>query len=68
MKDIAEIEFEIIRAIHSKYISIATINLDKNKKLESVDIKLKPTIVVYVMDFTTGDGTHREAGGSQHNR
>ena len=51
MKDKAEVEFEKIRKKHSEHISIVQINLDKNKKLESVDIKLRPGRVVYLIDF-----------------
>ena len=51
MIDKAEAEFEKIRKKHSKHIKIATINFDKNMMLKSVDVQLKPTIFVYVVDF-----------------
>ena len=51
MIDKAESEFEKIRKKHSKHIKIATINFDKNMMLKSVDVQLKPSIVVYVADF-----------------
>ena len=51
MIDTAYAEFEKVRKRNSKYIKFAAINFDKNKKLESVDIQLKPTIHVYVVDF-----------------
>ena len=53
MIDKAEAEFEKVRKRHSKHIQIATINFDKNMMLKSVDIQLKPTIFVYVVDFLT---------------
>ena len=51
MIDKAEAEFEKVRKRHSKHIKFAAINFDKNMMLESVDIQLKPTIVVYVIGF-----------------
>jgi len=54
MRDKAEVEFEKVRKKHSEHISIVQINLDKNKKLESVDIRLRPGRVVYVMDLVEG--------------
>lgn len=51
MKDKAEVEFEKVRKRHSQHIKIATINFDKNNKLESVDIQLKGTAYVYLLDF-----------------
>jgi hypothetical protein len=54
MIDKAEVEFEKVRKKHSEHISIVQINLDKNKKLESVDIRLRPGRVVYLMDFVEG--------------
>jgi len=51
MRDKAEVEFEKVRKKHSEHISSVQINLGLIQKLQSVDIKLRPGRVVYVINF-----------------
>ena len=58
MRDKAELEFERVYKKYKGNIKIATINLEQNKKLDSVDIELSSNIVIYLINFAEkGVGT-----------
>lgn len=52
MRDKSEIEIQKVLKKHGEFITFLKYNQSKQKKIiESIDIKLRPTVVIYLIDF-----------------